>query len=191
MDVLVALGTSAAYGLSVWDYTTAGPLYFESSAAIITFIRLGKYLESRVKREAAGAITGLNNLRPALAHVPGRGDVPAQSLIPGDEVELRPGERVPADGIITSGTSSLDESPLTGESLPVARAPGEALLAGALNLDGVLRLRVTAAAGESFLDRIARLIDAAQASKARVQRLADRVAAVFVPIIIALSLIHI
>ncbi len=187
MDVLVALGTSAAYGLSLWDYATAGPLYFESSAAIITFIRLGKYLESRVKREAAGAITGLNSLRPALAHVPGRGDVPAQSLIPGDEVELRPGERVPADGIIISGTSSLDESPLTGESLPVARAPGEALLAGALNLDGVLRLRVTAAAGESFLDRIARLIDAAQASKARVQRLADRVAAVFVPIIIAIA----
>ncbi|GLR66437.1 copper-translocating P-type ATPase [Acidocella aquatica] len=187
MDVLVALGTTAAYGLSLWDFATTGPLYFESSAAIITFIRLGKFLESRVKREAAGAITGLNSLRPALAHVPGRGDVAVQSLIPGDEVELRPGERVPADGVILSGTSSLDESPLTGESLPVARAPGEHLLAGALNLDGVLRLRVTSRAGESFLDRIARLIEAAQASKARVQHLADRVAAVFVPVIMVIA----
>ncbi len=187
MDVLVALGTTAAYGLSLWDFATTGPLYFESSAAIITFIRLGKFLESRVKREAASAITGLNSLRPALAHVPGRGDVAVQSLIPGDEVELRAGERVPADGVILSGISSLDESPLTGESLPVARAPGEHLLAGALNLDGVLRLRVTSRAGESFLDRIARLIEAAQASKARVQHLADRVAAVFVPVIMVIA----
>ncbi len=187
MDVLVALGTTAAYGLSLWDFLATGPLYFESSAAIITFIRLGKFLETRVKREAAGAIASLNGLRPALAHVPGRGDVPVQALIPGDEVELRPGERVPADGLILTGASSLDESPLTGESLPVARAAGEALLAGALNLDGVLRLRVTSRAGESFLDRIARLIEAAQASKARVQHLADRVAAVFVPVIIGIA----
>ncbi len=189
MDLLVALGTSAAWGLSVWDYFTAGPLYFESSVAIITLVRLGKYMEGRVKRDAARAITALHKLRPEIAHRADGADVPVAALVPGDEIELRPGERVPVDGIVTEGTGSLDESPVTGEALPVTRGPGAKLLAGALNLNAVLRLRVTSAAGESFLDRMARMIEDAQATKPRVQKLADKVAAVFVPVVVGLALL--
>jgi P-type Cu+ transporter len=188
MDVLVALGTSAAWGLSVWDFHTHGPLYFESAVAIILLVRLGKFLEGRAKREAASAIFALHELRPARARLAGGGDVPVARLVPGDEIELRPGERVPVDGEILSGTASLDESPVTGEALPVPRGVGAKLLAGTLNLDGVLRLRVTSAPGESFLDRMARLIEAAQTQKPRVQRLADKVAAVFVPVVLVLAL---
>ena len=187
MDLLVALGTSAAYGLSVAGLIAHGPLYFESSAAVITLIRLGKFLEGRAKRDAAKAVTGLAKLRPAVAHLQGQGDVPLAALQQGDVVELRPGERVPADGEIVTGTGSLDESHITGESLPVLRRSGARVLAGSLNLDAVLHVRVTAAAAESLLDRMARLIEAAQASKARVQKLADRVAAVFVPVVVVLA----
>jgi Cu+-exporting ATPase len=189
MDLLVALGTSAAYGLSLADFLGHGPLYFESSAAVITLIRLGKLLEGRAKHDAARAVTGLAKLRPDLVHLYGRGDVPLTALKRGDEVELRPGERVPVDGVITHGAGNLDESPITGESLPVVREAGAKVLAGTLNLDSVLRVRVTSAAGESFLDRMGRLIEAAQGSKARVQKLADRVAAVFVPVVVVIALI--
>lgn len=189
MDVLVALGTTAAWGLSVWDFWAGGPLYFESSVAIILLVRLGKFLEGRAKREAAAAISALHKLRPDVAHLAAGGDVPVAALTPGAEIELRPGERVPVDGEILSGTGSLDESPVTGEALPVPRGVGAKLLAGTLNLDGVLRLRVTSAPGESFLDRMARLIEAAQAQKPQVQRLADRVAAVFVPVVLVIALV--
>jgi Cu+-exporting ATPase len=188
MDLLVALGTSAAYFLSLYDLLTTGPLYFESAAVVITLIRLGKFLEGRAKRNAAGAINGLAKLRPAIAHVPGKGDLPLASLHLNDIIEIRPGERVPADGIITQGAGSLDESHITGESLPVFREPGATVLAGALNLDAVLRLRVSTKAGETLLDRMARLIDSAQSSKPAVQRLADRAAAVFVPIVLVIAL---
>ena len=143
MDVLVALGTSAAWGLSAWDFYAGGPLYFESAVAIILLVRLGRFLEGRAKREAVAAISSLNRLRPALAHLADGSDVAVAHLVPGDEIELRPGERVPADGEILSGEGSLDESPVTGEALPVPRGPGAKLLAGTLNLDAVLRLRVT------------------------------------------------
>ena len=189
MDLLVALGTTAAYGLSVVDYASAGPLYFESSAAVITLIRLGKYLEGKAKRDAARAVVSLGRLRPTVARLSGGAEVPVTALKPGDEIELRAGERVPVDGIITQGSGSLDESPITGEGLPVLRAAGADVLAGTLNLNAVLRLRVTSAPGESFLDRMARLIEAAQGSKARMQKLADRVASVFVPIVVAIALV--
>ncbi len=191
MDLLVALGSSAAYALSVADWLRgAGPLYFEAAAVVITLVRFGRYLEGKAKREAASAITGLASLRPDIAHLVGAvtRDVPPAALHIGDVVEVRPGERVPVDGVITAGNGSLDESHITGESLAVVRAPGETVLAGALNLDSVLRIRVTAAAGENFLDRMARLIDSAQASKPAVQKLADRVAAVFVPAVVAIAL---
>ncbi len=189
MDLLVALGTSAAWGLSVWDYAAGGPLYFESSVAIITLIRLGKYMEGRVKRDAARAITALHKLRPETARRADGAAVPVAALAPGDEIELRPGERVPVDGVVVEGVGSLDESPVTGEALPVTRGPGAALLAGTLNLNAVLRLRVTSAAGASFLDRMARMIEDAQATKPRVQKLADKVAAVFVPVVVGLALL--
>jgi Cu+-exporting ATPase len=193
MDLLVALGTSAAYGLSFMDFWRgAGPLYFESSAIVITLIRLGKYFEGQAKRDAAGAVNGLNKLRPAAAHlVVGTGvrDVKPTGLQAGDIVEIRPGERVPVDGVIITGIGSLDESHITGESLAVPRAAGATVLAGALNLDSVLRIRASTAGGETLLDRMARLIAGAQASKPRLQRLADRVSAVFVPVVVVLAII--
>jgi Cu+-exporting ATPase len=180
MDVLVALGTSAAYFLSAADFFDGGPLYFESSAVVITLIRLGKYFEGRAKRDAALAVTGLARLRPGIAHRGGL-DVPVAALGKGDVIELRPGERVPMDGEILAGDGHFDESHVTGESLPVRRQAGAAVLAGALNLDAVMSMRVTVGQGETLLDRMARLIDSAQASKPALQKLADRVAAVFVP----------
>ncbi|MBU6449715.1 MAG: cadmium-translocating P-type ATPase [Rhodospirillales bacterium] len=189
MDLLVALGTSAAYGLSLWDFFAGGPLYFESAVAVIALVRLGKYLEGRAKREAAKSISGLQKLRPEQAHLAAGGDVPVAGLQVGDEILIRPGERVPVDGAVLEGESSVDESPVTGEALPQPRGPGAKLLAGTLNLDGVLRLCVTAAPGESFLDRMARLIDQAQSAKPRVQRLADRVSAWFVPVVLGIAAI--
>jgi Cu+-exporting ATPase len=189
MDLLVALGTSAAYFLSLADFCTRGPLYFESSAVVITLIRLGKFLEGGAKRSAVAAVSGLSRLRPAVAHVPGRGDVKLASLRLGDVVEIRPGERVPVDGVITAGAGSFDESHITGESLPVFREEGGTVLAGTLNLDGVLQLRATTEAGETLLDRMARMIAAAQGSKPAVQKLADRVAAVFVPVVLGIALV--
>lgn len=188
MDLLVALGTSAAYFLSVYDLAAgSGPLYFESAAVVITLIRLGKYLEGRAKRDAARAVLGLAKLRPAVAHGLG-GDVPVEALRPADVVELRPGERVPVDGVLLGGAGSFDESHITGESMPMLREQGAVLLAGALNLDALLQMRVTSMPGESLLDRMARLIDAAQSSKPQVQRLADKVAAVFVPVVLVIAL---
>ncbi|WP_298215370.1 cation-translocating P-type ATPase [Acidocella sp.] len=189
MDLLVALGTSAAFGLSLWNQFTAAPLYYESSVAVITLVRLGKYLEGRAKREAARAVLGLRRLRPERAHLAGGGEIAVSALRPGDEILIRPGERVPVDGTVREGEGSVDESPVTGEALPQPRGPGAKLLAGTLNLDGVLRLAVTAPPGESFLDRMARLIDQAQAAKPRVQRLADRVSAWFVPVVVGLALL--
>jgi Cu+-exporting ATPase len=188
MDLLVALGTSAAYALSVVDFFGGGPLYFESSAVVITLIRLGKYFEGRAKREAALAVTGLAKLRPSVAHR-GGADVPVKDLRKGDVIELRPGERVPMDGEILAGSGSFDESHVTGESLPVLRETGATVLAGALNLDAVISMRVTVAQGETLLDRMARLIDGAQASKPALQKLADRVAAVFVPVVCVIALV--
>lgn len=189
MDLLVALGTSAAYFLSAYDLSAAsGPLYFESAAVVITLIRLGKYLEGRAKRDAARAVSGLTKLRPAVAHMAGAADVPVAALRPGDVVELRPGERVPVDGVLLGGAGSFDESHLTGESVAMLRETGAAVLAGALNLDAVLQMRVTSMPGETLLDRMARLIDAAQSSKPQVQRLADQVAAVFVPVVLVIAL---
>ncbi|MGE4480663.1 heavy metal translocating P-type ATPase [Acidocella sp.] len=187
MDLLVALGTSAAYGLSVWDFFDGGPLYFESAVAVIALVRLGKYLEGRAKRDAAKAVSGLRKLRPDQAHLASGLDVPVAKLRVADEILIRPGERVPVDGEVLDGEGSVDESPVTGEALPQPRGPGARLLAGTLNLDAVLRLRVSAAVGESFLDRMARLIDQAQAAKPRVQRLADRVSAWFVPVVLVLA----
>jgi Cu+-exporting ATPase len=187
MDLLVALGTSAAFGLSVVDFFSGGPLYFESSAVVITLVRLGKFLEGRAKREAVAAVTGLSALRPAVAHRGGK-DVAVGVLRVGDVIELRPGERVPMDGVVLAGCGLFDESHLTGESLPVLREAGAAVMAGALNVNAVVSMAVVSAQGETFLDRIGRLIDAAQASKPALQKLADRVAAVFVPVVVVVAL---
>jgi len=195
MDVLVAVGTSAAYGLSTYLWLTqannvAPNLYFDASAVVITLILLGKWLESRAKRQTTSAIRALNALRPDTARVLHDGlerEIRVAAIQVGDVVVVRPGERVPVDGVIVFGTSYLDESLLTGESLPVVKTPGEHVIGGAINGDGLLRVETTAIGAETTLARIIRLVENAQAVKAPVQRQVDRVAAVFVPIVLGIA----
>jgi Cu+-exporting ATPase len=194
MDLLVALGTSAAYFLSVWLLLTqaSSHLYFESSALVITLVLLGKWLEGRAKRQTLQAIRALESLRPstALVRFDGRDqEVPIGDLRVGDRMVVRPGERVPADGRVLEGRSHIDESMLTGESLPVAREPGELLAGGAVNGEGLLVVEATAVGAATLLARIIRMVEDAQAAKAPIQRLVDRVSAVFVPVVLVLSLI--
>ncbi|MEO8153279.1 MAG: heavy metal translocating P-type ATPase [Rhizobacter sp.] len=196
MDVLVALGTSAAYGLSVWhlwhDGNAMPMLYFESSAVVITLVLLGKWLEARAKRQTTAALRALQALRPDTARVrrEGREDsVPLAEVCVGDEVVLRPGERAPVDGVVFEGASHMDESLLTGESLPVSKAPGSRVTGGAINAEGLLIVRTTAVGTETALARIVRLVESAQARKAPIQQLVDRVSAVFVPVVVVIALL--
>ena len=195
MDLLVALGTSAAYGYSLWLWLAAPDgatphLYFEASAVVITLVMLGKWLEARAKRQTGEALRALQALRPQTARVRREGtdsELPLAQVRVGDLVVVRPGERVPVDGEVTEGQSHVDESLITGESLPVPRHTGERVTGGAVNGEGLLVVRTTAIGAESTLARIVRLVETAQATKAPIQRLVDRVAAVFVPVIVALS----
>ncbi len=199
MDLLVALGTSAAYGLSValllMHGTDGGAngghhLYFEASAVVITLVLLGKWLEQRAKHQTTEAIRGLNALRPALACVRRGGQdrtVPLDQVAKGDCVVVKPGERVAVDGWVLEGQSTVDESLLTGESLPVPKGPGDRVTAGAVNAEGLLVVQATAVGAESTLARMVRLVASAQAHKAPVQRLVDRVSAVFVPVVVGLA----
>ena len=196
MDLLVALGTSAAFGLSLFGLLTEagamGHLYFESSAVVITLVLFGKWLEARAKRQTTDAIRALNALRPETARVR-RGmvdtDVPLAEVGVGDLVVVRPGERLPVDGLVQEGQSHVDESLLTGESLPVAKQAGDAVTGGAINAEGQLLVRTTAVGAESALARIVRLVESAQAGKAPIQRLVDQVSAVFVPVVLVLALL--
>jgi Cu+-exporting ATPase len=198
MDLLVALGTSAAYGLSLYLLLSsahahgAPHLYFESSAAVITLVLLGKWLEGRAKRQTVGALAALEGLRPVDALVR-RGGVDTRialdALRVGDLMVILPGARVAADGVVREGVSHLDESLLTGESLPVAKAPGAAVTGGAVNADGVLLAEATAVGAATVLSRIIRSVEEAQAVKAPIQRLVDRVSAVFVPLVLAVALV--
>ncbi|MFT0635897.1 heavy metal translocating P-type ATPase [Pseudomonas sihuiensis] len=195
MDLLVALGASAGYGLSVYLLAThAGPgvphLYFEASAVVITLVLLGKWLEARAKRHTGDAIRALRALRPDTAWVRREGvdcQVSVSTLAVGDLLVVRPGERVPADGLVRDGRSHLDESLLTGESLPVAKAEGDAVTGGAINGEGLLLVETTAVGAESTLARIIRLVENAQAAKAPIQRLVDRISAVFVPVVLVIA----
>ncbi|HEX6319802.1 MAG TPA: heavy metal translocating P-type ATPase [Burkholderiales bacterium] len=194
MDLLVALGTSAAYGLSVYmlfkHWQHEPHLYFEASAAIITLVLLGKWLEARAKRQTTEAIRALQALRPETARVRRGGsevDLPISELSVDDVVVVRPGERIPADGIVLEGRSHADESMLTGESLPVAKEAGSAVTGGAVNAEGLLAVRVTAVGAQSTLARIIELVESAQAKKAPIQRLVDRVSAVFVPAVLVVA----
>ncbi len=196
MDLLVALGTSTAFGLSTWHLLAGGGgmphLYFESSAVVITLVLLGKWLEARAKRQATEAIRALQALRPERARVRRAGgevEVPAASVRPGEVVVVRPGERMPVDGVVVEGASHADESLITGESLPVAKHPGDPVTGGSVNAEGVLAVRTTAVGAESTLARIARLVESAQARKAPIQRLVDRVAEVFVPVVVVLAVL--
>ncbi|WP_081062802.1 heavy metal translocating P-type ATPase [Burkholderia cepacia] len=196
MDLLVALGTSAAYGLSLWMLLRgtghSGHLYFEASAVIVTLVRFGKWLESRAKRQTTDAIRALNALRPDRARVVEHGverDVPLAQVRVGTRVSIRPGERVPVDGRILSGRSHVDESLITGESLPVPKDDGDPVTAGSINGEGALVVETTAIGAETTLARIIRLVESAQAEKAPIQRLVDRVSEVFVPAILGIAVL--
>ena len=196
MDLLVALGTSAAYGLSVYQLLAheghgMPHLYFEASAVVITLVLLGKWLEARAKRQTAAAIRALQALRPASARVRRDGvdaDIAVEQVRVGDLVVVRPGERIAVDGVVEEGASHVDESLITGESLPVARQAGDKVTGGAINGDGLLLVRTGAIGAETALARIIRLVESAQAAKAPIQRLVDKVSAVFVPVVLLIAL---
>ncbi len=196
MDQLVAVGTSAGYGLSLyqWAITPTGQmphLYFEASAVIVSLILLGKYLESRAKRQTAGAIRALQALRPdhATRLLDGREEqVAIDALALGDRIVVKPGERFPVDGEVLEGRSHADEALISGESLPVAKQPGDKVTAGAINGEGRLLVSTTALGAETVLARIIRLVEDAQAAKAPIQKLVDKVSQVFVPTVLLLAL---
>ena len=198
MDLLVALGTSAAYGLSLWLWWRAGAdamphLYFESAAVVITLVRLGKWLEVRAKRQTAQAIRALQALRPDTARVRGVDgtlrDTPVAKVRVGDVVSVRAGERIPVDAVVLEGASHVDESMLTGESLPVPKREGDRVTAGAIATDGVLLVRTIAIGADTMLSRIIRLVEDAQAAKPPIQQLVDRVSAIFVPAVLVAAVL--
>ncbi len=201
MDLLVAIGTSAAYGLSLYGLWSAdaarhGPephLYVEASAVVITLVLLGKFLEARAKRRTASAIRALMELRPERARLrrpDGRDEeVDVAAVRVGDRVVVRPGERVPVDGIVREGASGVDESLVTGEALPVGKREGDRVTGGTINGEGLLVVETAAVGAETVLARIIRLVESAQAAKAPIQRLVDRVSAAFVPAVLAIALL--
>ncbi len=193
MDVLVAMGSSVAffYSLGVLIYPALGDhVFFETSAVIIVLIKLGKMLESRTKGRTGGAIRKLMNLKPRTATVMRDGretDIPLARVRAGDILVVRPGESIPVDGVVTDGGSSVDESMLTGESVPVDKKPGDEVTGGTLNHEGLLKMKALRVGSETALARIIQLVRDAQGSKAPIQALADRVAAVFVPAVIGIA----
>src|SRR5471032_1108515 len=196
MDLLVAIGTSAGYGLSLYEWATAAPgtmphLYFEASAVVIALVLLGKYLESRAKRQTASAIRALEALRPerAIQVIDGHEqDVAISALRLNDLVMVKPGERFPVDGEVVEGQSYADEALISGESLPVPKQPGDKVTGGAINGEGRLLVRTLALGAETVLARIIRLVEDAQAAKAPIQKLVDKVSQVFVPTVLVLAL---
>ncbi len=197
MDLLVAIGTSAGWLLSVWLWLSAHAghaphLYFEGSAVVITLVLLGKWLEARAKRQTTEAIRALHALRPETAHLltdEGEQDVPVTEIRVGDRLVVRPGERFAVDGILREGQTQVDESMLTGEPLPVAKAVGASVTGGSINGEGRVQMQVMAVGQETVLAHIIRLVEDAQTAKAPIQRLVDRVAEVFVPVVIAIALL--
>jgi len=198
MDLLVALGTSAAWGLSVYELFAhpgeSAHLYFEAAAVVITLVRFGKWLEARAKRQTTDAIRALDALRPERARIRDAAtgserDIALADVRNGDVAIVRPGERLPVDGLIREGRTHVDESLITGESLPVAKETGARVTAGSINGEGVIAVETTATGAETTLARIIRLVESAQAEKAPIQRLVDRVSGIFVPVIIVIALV--
>jgi len=200
MELLVAIGTTAGWALSTWLWWRAEAdemvhLYYEGSAIVITLVLLGKWLEARAKRQTTEAIRALQALRPDVAHLLPDGikrteitDVPVAELLPGDLLQVRPGERFPADAEVAEGETQANESMLTGEPMPVHKRPGDSVTGGSLNGEGAIVIKVRAVGALSVLNRIIALVQDAQATKAPVQRLVDKVAAVFVPVVLVIAL---
>jgi len=194
MDVLVALGTSAAYLLScaVLLFNLDQPLYFEASATLITLVLLGKLLEARAKGKASSALEALINLQPKMAHVERDGvvqELAVEQMKVDDVFLVRPGESVPVDGIVLEGSSSMDEAMLTGESIPQGKQPGDKVYAATFNQHGLLKCRALAVGAHTQLAAIIRLVEQAQGSKAAIQKLADQISAVFVPAVVVIALL--
>jgi len=194
MDVLVALGSSVAYIFSILVTIGLAPghVYFETASVIITLIVLGKLLEARAKGRTSEAIRGLLGLQAKTARIIRDGDeleIPVDDVLVGDTVIVRPGEKVPVDGVVIDGHSTVDESMITGESLPVEKKPGDGVIGATINRQGLLQFEATAVGRETALAQIVKLVEQAQGSKAPIQRLADKVAAVFVPAVIVTALI--
>jgi Cu+-exporting ATPase len=196
MDLLVALGTTAGWALSVWLWLTAPAgamvhLYFESSAVVITLVLLGKWLEARAKRQTTDAIRALHALRPARARVitlDGEVEIPIEELLLGDRLVVLPGERFAADGVVLEGQTQVDEAMLTGEPLPVHKTIDSRVTGGSINGEGRVVVRVSATGTTTVLANIIRLVEDAQAAKAPIQRMVDQVSAVFVPVVLVLAL---
>jgi len=201
MNTLIALGTGAAFFYSAavvlfpgWFSGVAdgGNVYFDTAATIITLILTGRYLEALAKRRASDALRSLLRLQPAMARVMRDGtesDIPVGQVIPGDILVVRPGERIPVDGLVASGSTTVDESMMTGESLPIGKSAGDRLVGGTVNRNGSVTMRTTAVGAHTLLARIVKLVEEAQGSKAPIQNLADRIASVFVPVVIVLALL--
>ncbi|MBS7838610.1 heavy metal translocating P-type ATPase [Wohlfahrtiimonas chitiniclastica] len=194
MDVLVATGTTSAYLLSVYNgfFGNANHLYFEASAVVITLILMGKYLENIAKSKTNSALKKLLDLQPktALLLIDGQTkEVPIELIKVNDQILIQPGRNIPADGVVIAGQSAIDESMLTGESLPVDKVIGSALYSGTINRTGTLTAQVTKPSGDSTLARIIALVEAAQGSRAPIQKLADRISAIFVPVVVTIALI--
>jgi P-type Cu+ transporter len=200
MELLVAIGTTAAYGLSLYLLLKnlehlehhAPHLYFEGSAVIITLVLLGKYLETKAKQQTSAAIKALQALQPAIARVmrnSNEEEIPVENLVLHDVVIIRPGERIPVDGVLIKGTTHVDESLITGESLPIEKKETDQVVGGSINGDGLIQVDVTAIGTETMLSRIIRMVEDAQAVKAPIQRLVDKVSAWFVPTVLIFSLL--
>ncbi len=199
MDVLVALGTSAAYIFSIFNGFIAehlgiksSGLYFEASAIIITLVLLGKYLEANARGKTSEAIKRLMGLQPKTASVERNGElceIPIDDVAVGDIIHIKPGDRIPVDGVITEGNTAVDESTITGESMPVEKAPGDKLVSGTINSYGSVKFCAEHVGSDSVLSRIIKVVEEAQGSKAPIQKLADRVAAIFVPVVLGIALL--
>jgi len=199
MNSLVMVGSGAAYAYSLAALTVPGRfppgtanLYFEASAVIVTLILLGRYLEAMAKGRTSDAIRRLMRLQPRTARVvrqDGEFEIPADAVVPGDLIVMRPGEAVPVDGTVTEGRSHVDESMISGEPLPVAKGRGDEVVGGTVNQTGVFLYRATRVGADTVLAQIVRLVEQAQAGKPPIQRLADRIAAVFVPIVMGVAVL--
>ena len=190
MDTLVSMGTLAAYGYSIWGFFADRPVFFETAGVIITLILAGRYFEARSKGRASQAIARLAELGARKARVLRDGTetmIPIDGVRPGDLMVVRPGERIPTDGRITKGTSAFDESMLTGESVPVDKGPGDDLFGATINQQGYVVVEATRVGADTALAQIVRLVEDAQATKAPIQHLADRVSGVFVPAVLGIA----
>jgi P-type Cu+ transporter len=190
MDTLVSVGGSIAFFYSVVATFTGQDTFYDTAAIIVTFIYLGKVLEALAKGRASGAIRALMGLGAKTARVVRGGieqDIPVSKVLPGDVIRVRPGEKIPVDGTVLDGASTVDESMLTGESLPVEKQPGDVVIGATINTRGLLTMRATRVGAQTQLAQIIKLVDAAQTAKAPVQQLADRVSAIFVPTIFGIA----